>query len=128
MRLGAYPAELVPGSLVHQLYGTTHVKERHRHRFEVNNAYRDQLQQAGLVISGVSPDDHLVEFVELPPQVHRFFVGTQAHPEMKSRPGRAHPLFVGLVAAAVARKQGARLPADNQNTDATETFMEGEQW
>ena len=126
MRLGAYPAELVPGSLAHQLYGTLHVKERHRHRYEVNNAYREQLQQAGLVISGVSPDNNLVEFVELPPQEHVFFVGTQAHPEMKSRPGRAHPLFVGLVAAAVARRQ-ARMPVHNQNASRARTSIEGEQ-
>ena len=104
MRLGAYPAELVKGSKVATLYGTTKVSERHRHRYEVNNAYRGQLEEAGLVISGTSPDSRLVEFIELPSQIHPFFVATQAHPELKSRPTRPHPLFVGLIQAALERK------------------------
>jgi CTP synthase len=104
MRLGLYPAELTPGSVVAEAYGTTHVAERHRHRYEVNNAYRARLAEAGLVFSGLSPDGHLVEFVELPREVHPYYVGTQAHPEFRSRPTRGHPLFVGLVAAALARR------------------------
>ena len=104
MRLGAYPAELVKGSKVATLYGTTKVSERHRHRYEVNNAYRGQLEEAGLVISGTSPDSRLVEFIELPSEIHPFFVATQAHPELKSRPTKPHPLFVGLVQAALERK------------------------
>ncbi|MGB7982971.1 MAG: CTP synthase [Candidatus Nanopelagicales bacterium] len=106
MRLGLYPATLVEGSVVAQAYGSTSVAERHRHRYEVNNAYREQLAEAGLVVSGTSPDGHLVEFVELPREVHPFYVGTQAHPEFRSRPTRAHPLFVGLIAAALARRAG----------------------
>ena len=105
MRLGSYPAELVKGSKVASLYGSTKVTERHRHRYEVNNAYRPQLEQAGLVISGTSPDSKLVEFIELPADVHPFFVATQGHPELKSRPTRPHPLFAGLIQAALARQQ-----------------------
>ncbi|MCL2736700.1 MAG: CTP synthase [Propionibacteriaceae bacterium] len=104
MRLGGYPAELVKGSKVATAYGTTRVSERHRHRYEVNNAYRKQLEEAGLIISGTSPDSTLVEFIELPDDMHPFFVATQAHPELKSRPTKPHPLFVGLVQAALARK------------------------
>ncbi|UCN16526.1 CTP synthase [Cellulomonas iranensis] len=107
MRLGAYDATLVPGSVVAEAYGTEHVSERHRHRYEVNNAYREQLEAAGLVISGVSPDSSLVEFVELPREEHPFYVATQAHPEFKSRPTRAHPLFAGLVGAALAARNPA---------------------
>ncbi|GAA4624721.1 CTP synthase [Cellulomonas oligotrophica] len=107
MRLGAYDARLAPGSVVAEVYGTERVSERHRHRYEVNNAYRDKLEDAGLVISGVSPDTSLVEFVELPREVHPYYVATQAHPEFKSRPTRAHPLFAGLVGAALARRAGA---------------------
>ena len=105
MRLGLYPALLAEGSLVRELYGTEEVQERHRHRYEVNNAYRDVLERAGLVCSGLSPDGRLVEFVELPREVHPFFVATQAHPEFLSRPTRAHPLFSGLVAAALSRSR-----------------------
>lgn len=101
MRLGAYPAKLAKDSLVAELYGTTTVSERHRHRYEVNNAYRDRLEQVGLRISGTSPDGGLAEFVELDREAHPYFVATQAHPELKSRPTHAHPLFRGLVAAAV---------------------------
>jgi CTP synthase len=112
MRLGAYPAELLPGSVAAKRYGQTEVSERHRHRYEVNNAYRDQLEDAGLVISGTSPDSRLVEFIELPNDVHPYFVATQAHPELKSRPTRPHPLFVGLIEAALDRKLATRLPVD----------------
>ncbi|WP_448060368.1 CTP synthase [Cellulomonas hominis] len=108
MRLGAYDAVLTPGSVVAETYGTTRVSERHRHRYEVNNSYRGALEDAGLVISGVSPDSSLVEFVELPREVHPYFVATQAHPEFKSRPTRAHPLFAGLIGAALARRAGGR--------------------
>ena len=110
MRLGLYPASLQPGSVVAQAYGSTHIDERHRHRYEVNNAYRSQLAAAGLVFSGTSPDDALVEFVELPADVHPYYVGTQAHPEFRSRPTRPHPLFAGLVKAALA-KRAARVDA-----------------
>jgi CTP synthase len=116
MRLGLYPASLKPGTIVSRLYGDQPVvEERHRHRYEVNNAYRAPLEQAGLVFSGLSPDGRLVEFVELPPDVHPFFVATQAHPEFLSRPTRPHPLFTGLIAAALARSRatesGARAVA-----------------
>jgi CTP synthase len=105
MRLGLYPALLAEGSLVRELYGTDVVQERHRHRYEVNNAYREILERAGLVCSGLSPDGMLVEFVELPRSVHPFFVATQAHPEFLSRPTRPHPLFSGLVTAALERSR-----------------------
>jgi CTP synthase len=109
MRLGSYPAVLVPGSLVREAYDADRVSERHRHRYEVNNSYRQRLEDAGLVISGESPDRSLVEFVELPRDVHPYYVATQAHPEFKSRPTRAHPLFSGLVGAALDRQRGERL-------------------
>jgi len=102
MRLGSYPAELKRGSIVAGLYGKTKVSERHRHRYEVNNAYREQLEKAGIVFSGLSPDRNLVEYIELPADVHPFFVATQAHPEFTSRPTKANPLFSGLVEAAIA--------------------------
>jgi len=111
MRLGAYPAKLVEGSIVAEAYGTTEVSERHRHRYEVNNAYRETLEKAGLRISGTSPDGRLVEFVELDRELHPFFVATQAHPELKSRPNRPHPLFAAFIAAALARA-GADRPAE----------------
>ena len=101
MRLGAYPAKLIEGSLAAEIYGSTEVSERHRHRFEVNNAYRSRLQEAGLIISGTSPDDQLVEFVELSKSQHPFYISTQAHPEFKSRPTKAHPLFAALIKAAM---------------------------
>ena len=101
---GAGPRASSSGSVVAEAYGTERVSERHRHRYEVNNAYRDKLETAGLVISGVSPDTSLVEFVELPREEHPFYVSTQAHPEFKSRPTRAHPLFAGLVGAALAAR------------------------
>jgi CTP synthase len=112
MRLGAYPARLVPGSVVARAYGTTTVSERHRHRYEVNNAYRHELEKAGLVVSGESPDGRLVEFVELSPGVHPFYAGTQAHPELKSRPTRAHPLFRAFVRAALDYNAAERLPVE----------------
>ncbi|MBT0995317.1 CTP synthase [Cellulomonas sp. DKR-3] len=104
MRLGSYEAVLAPGSVIAEAYGSSRITERHRHRYEVNNAYREALEEAGLVISGVSPDTSLVEFVELPRDVHPYYVSTQAHPEFKSRPNRAHPLFAGLVGAALAQQ------------------------
>jgi CTP synthase len=112
MLLGAYPAVLQAGSLVAGAYGTTEVSERHRHRYEVNNAYRDALTRAGLRISGTSPDSRLVEFVELDVEVHPFFVATQAHPELKSRPTRPHPLFAAFVGAALTYADADRLPVE----------------
>jgi CTP synthase len=105
MRLGRYPSKLIPGSVAAETYGTTTISERHRHRYEVANGYRDRLTAAGIVFSGTSPDGRLVEMVELPRDVHPYYVGTQAHPEFKSRPTRAHPLFSGLVEAAVKRSE-----------------------
>ncbi|MGC2653269.1 MAG: CTP synthase, partial [Mycobacterium sp.] len=112
MRLGAYPATLQPDSVVALAYQATEVSERHRHRYEVNNAYREKIAESGLRFSGTSPDGHLVEFVEYPPEVHPFVVGTQAHPELKSRPTRPHPLFVAFVAAALDFKAAERLPVE----------------
>jgi CTP synthase len=112
MRLGAYPAVLEPDSIVAEAYGTTEVSERHRHRYEVNNSYRDKIAESGLRFSGTSPDGHLVEFVEYPPDVHPFIVGTQAHPELKSRPTRPHPLFAAFVGAAIDYKAGELLPVE----------------
>jgi CTP synthase len=109
MRLGLYTAKLKPGSIVAEVYGADSAEERHRHRYEVNNSFRDQIAAAGLVFSGTSPDDHLVEFVELPREVHPYYVATQAHPEFKSRPTNAHPLFRGLVAAAIERQASNKL-------------------
>lgn len=109
MRLGLYPANLAEGSLVSELYGSNEASERHRHRYEVNNNYREQIADAGLWFSGTSPDGHLVEYVELPRDVHPFYVGTQAHPELRSRPNRAHPLFSGLVGAALDRQKASLL-------------------
>lgn len=107
MRLGAYPARLAEGSLVAEMYGANDVSERHRHRYEVNNAYREQITEgSGLQFSGTSPDGTLVEFVEYPKDVHPYFVATQAHPEYKSRPTRSHPLFQGLVDAALKHQAG----------------------
>ncbi len=109
MRLGSFAADLTPGSVVATAYGTETVHERHRHRYEVSNAYRGALEDSGLVFSGTSPDGTLVEFVELPADVHPFWVGTQAHPEFRSRPTRAHPLFAALVRAAITRQSAGRL-------------------
>ncbi|MBW1602259.1 CTP synthase [Streptomyces sp. JJ66] len=108
MRLGLYPAKLAEGSIVREVYGgEPYVEERHRHRYEVNNAYRGELEKAQLVFSGTSPDNKLVEYVEYPRETHPYLVATQAHPELRSRPTRPHPLFAGLVKAAVERQQGA---------------------
>jgi CTP synthase len=110
MRLGSYPADLTEGSLVAEAYGETLVHERHRHRYEVNNNYREQLEGAGMVFSGVGPENGLVEFVELPRDVHPYYVSTQAHPELRSRPTRPHPLFAGLVGAAIDRQKELEIP------------------
>ena len=109
MRLGSFEAKLSKGSIVAEVYGSNEVTERHRHRYEVNNSYREQLTAGGMVISGTSPDGSLVEFVELSKADHPYFVATQAHPEFKSRPNRAHPLFIGLVKASLERQESNRL-------------------
>ena len=109
MRLGLYEAKLKQGSIVAEVYGADSVSERHRHRYEVNNSFRDQISAAGLVFSGTSPDDHLVEYVELPRDVHPYYVATQAHPEFRSRPTKAHPLFKGLIVASLERQQASKL-------------------
>ena len=103
MRLGLYKADLLSNSVIANVYGKSQISERHRHRYEVNNKYREQLTATGLVFSGLSPDKNLVEFVELPKETHPYYVGTQAHPEFLSRPTRPHPLFIGLIAAAIAK-------------------------
>ncbi|WP_354594717.1 CTP synthase [Frigoribacterium sp. PvP054] len=118
MRLGLYPAALTPGSLAADLYGSELVSERHRHRYEVSNQYRQQIADAGLRFSGTSPDGTLVEYVELDRAVHPFYIGTQAHPELRSRPNDAHPLFAGLVAASLERHDASKLFADE--ADAAE--------
>jgi len=117
MRLGLYEAALAPGSIVEEVYGSSTISERHRHRYEVNNHYTEQIAEAGLVFSGRNAEHGLVEFVELPASVHPYYVGTQAHPELRSRPNHAHPLFRGLVSAALDRQAASRLfevpePAD----------------
>ena len=98
LRLGAYPCVLAEGSKARELYGTEEIFERHRHRYEVNNDYRNVLKEHGMVLSGLSPDGRIVEMAEL--KDHPFFIATQAHPEFKSRPNRPHPLFAGFVRAA----------------------------
>ena len=112
MRLGSYPAKLGEGTRTRRLYGEPVVYERHRHRYEFNNRYRIRFEEAGLTFSGLSPDDRLVEFVEI--SDHPFFVATQAHPELKSRPNRPHPLFDGFVAASLQRRREThgRLPVE----------------
>ncbi len=112
MRLGSYPAKLREGSIVAEVYGATEISERHRHRYEVNNDYRDKLSQSGLIFSGTSPDGRLVEFIELDRETHPYFVATQAHPELKSRPTRPHPLFDGLIKAAIAYAAADELPVE----------------
>jgi CTP synthase len=114
MRLGAYPARLTRGSKTAEVYGAAEISERHRHRYEVSNKYRDQFVEQGLRLSGVSPDGQLVEIIEYPQ--HPWFVGCQFHPELKSRPTRAHPLFAGFIAAAVRAKR--------QRREATPSFAE----
>ncbi len=123
MRLGAYPAVLTEGSVVAEAYGSTEVSERHRHRFEVNNEYREQLESVGLHVAGTSPDGHFTEFVELDREQHPYFVATQAHPEFKSRPTRAHPLFAGLIKAGLERQRelySARYQGDESAEAAPE--------
>ena len=115
MRLGLYPAKLLAGSQAEAAYGQPYVDERHRHRYEVANSYRPTLEEAGLVFSGTSPDGRLVEYVELPADAHPFYVGTQAHPEFRSRPTRAHPLFAALIEAAQGRHQGASVLAEDHS-------------
>ena len=114
MRLGLQKATLTPGSVAAKTYGTEHVEERHRHRYEFNDAYRAQLEEAGLVFSGVNPELGLVEFVELPGDVHPYYVATQAHPELRSRPTRPHPLFAGLVGAAIERQKELLIPVPDE--------------
>ncbi|HLS92760.1 MAG TPA: CTP synthase [Microbacterium sp.] len=109
MRLGLYPAKLAEGSIAAEVYGATDVEERHRHRYEVNNAYRQQIADAGIVFSGINPTLDLVEFVELPRETHPYYIATQAHPELRSRPTEAHPLFRGLVGAAIDRSRSSEL-------------------
>jgi len=109
MRLGLYEAELAEGSLAAEVYGSTRASERHRHRYEVNNKYRDQIAAAGFSFSGLSPDRNLVEYVELPREVHPYYIATQAHPELRSRPTEANPLFRGLIAAALDRHSASEL-------------------
>ena len=104
MRLGLYRAKLTPGSIVASVYGKEEISERHRHRYEVNNKYRDQIAKSGMVFSGLNTERDLVEFVELPLDKHPYYVGTQAHPEFMSRPTRPHPLFTALIAAAIKRR------------------------
>ena len=125
MRLGAYPAILGAETVVAGAYGTREVSERHRHRYEVNNAYRTRLEEAGLVFGGTSPDGTLVEFVELPTETHPFFVGTQAHPELKSRPTRPHPLFAAFVRAALAYRAADRLPFDQATREPATVGVNG---
>ncbi len=115
MRLGLYPAKLLAGSQAEAAYGQPYVDERHRHRYEVANSYRPALEEAGLVFSGTSPDGRLVEYVELPADTHPFYVGTQAHPEFRSRPTRAHPLFAALIEAAKVRHKGASVSAEDHS-------------
>ena len=112
MRLGLYPAALQAGTLVREAYGAAAIEERHRHRYEVNNHYREQLEAAGMVFSGTNEDLGLVEFVELPRETHPYYVATQAHPELRSRPTRPHPLFRGLIGAAIERQKELRFPID----------------
>ena len=106
MRLGAYPCRIAPQTRLQQAYGQDHTDERHRHRYEFNNEYREAFENAGVVFSGTSPDNHLVEAMEIPS--HPFYVGVQYHPEFKSRPNKAHPLFRAFIAAAVERKENAK--------------------
>ncbi|MCE2463561.1 MAG: gamma-glutamyl-gamma-aminobutyrate hydrolase family protein [Dehalococcoidia bacterium] len=109
MRLGTYPCDLLKGSLAHRAYGQTSILERHRHRFEVNNAYREALESKGLMATGVSPNGELVEIMET--VEHPFMLGVQFHPELRSRPNRPHPLFQGFIAAAKATLREGAQPA-----------------
>jgi CTP synthase len=109
MRLGLYRTVLEANSLAAETYGALEVSERHRHRYEVNNDYRSALKEAGLIFSGMYPERDLVEFVELSRDDHPYYIGTQAHPEFKSRPTRPHPLFLGLITAAIKTQDAKRL-------------------
>jgi CTP synthase len=109
MRLGSFTAELGAGTLARELYGADSAEERHRHRYEVNNRYREQIAASGLVFSGTSPDGSLVEYVELPKAQHPYYIGTQAHPEFKSRPTKPSPMFHGLIRAALERQRSQAL-------------------
>ena len=102
MRLGAYPCHIMPGTVAQECYQVSFVHERHRHRYEFNNKYRELLRDKGLIVAGTLPDESLVEIIELPQTVHPFFVGCQFHPEFKSRPNRPHPLFSGFIRAALS--------------------------
>ncbi|HVU74317.1 MAG TPA: CTP synthase [Mycobacteriales bacterium] len=119
MRLGLYPTHIAPGTQAFAAYASTRVDERHRHRYEVNNAYRDRLTDAGMVFSGTSPDGRLVEISELPADTHPFYVGSQFHPELRSRPTRAHPLFAAFIAASLrhSRARTGRLPLEVPASD-----------
>ena len=108
LRLGAYPCVLQDGTIARELYGTKQISERHRHRYEVNNDFRAALTNGGMVLSGISPDGHIVEMMELKREDHPFFIGTQAHPEFKSRPNRPHPLFAGFIHAAEDYQDGKK--------------------
>ena len=124
MRLGAYPCRLAPGSLAARIYGCESISERHRHRYELSNEYRDQLSEAGLVLSGLSPDERLVEMVELPE--HPYFVACQFHPEFKSRPRQAHPLFAHFVKAALERRDAQKRqtqPSSEGRSGGTSTAL-----
>ncbi|HQX62346.1 MAG TPA: gamma-glutamyl-gamma-aminobutyrate hydrolase family protein, partial [Thermomicrobiales bacterium] len=119
MRLGAWPCKLVPGTRAAAAYGTDLVTERHRHRYEINNAYRDALEEGGLIISGESPDGRLAEIMELID--HPWFVGVQFHPELKSRPTRPHPLFRDFVAAATKiLREGEQRPLPIERSEPRE--------
>jgi len=111
-RLGLYPAAVKEGAIAREVYGAAQIDERHRDRYEVNDACREQLEAAGIVFSGVNPDLDLVEYIELPREVHPYYVATQAHPELRSRPTRPHPLFAGLIGAALDRQRELRIPID----------------
>lgn len=119
MRLGAYPCKIAPGTLAAQVYGRQEVQERHRHRYEVNNDYREILAKAGLVLSGTSPDDRLVEMIELPE--HPYFIGCQFHPEFKSRPRAPHPLFSRFVQAAAKYRDSAGVTQISASFGAVDT-------
>jgi CTP synthase len=114
MRLGLYAAKLAEGSKVRAMYSKELVYERHRHRWEVNNRYRKDLEKAGMRLSGLSPDDNLVEYIELID--HPYFVATQAHPEFRSRPDDPHPLFVGIVEAAASRRANQPVPESTESS------------
>ena len=123
MRLGAYPCTLKPGSLASKLYGRQEISERHRHRYEINNAYRAQLEEKGMVASGVNEQLGLVEVIEL--QGHPFFIGCQYHPEFQSKPFQPHPLFAGFIKAALEQRtrKGVSMPPPAQSSAAQEIVL-----